>query len=51
MWRLDRSTASCARTFPWVKRLPEEHIRDNVRVATQPITEVTAGRVRDARSR
>jgi predicted TIM-barrel fold metal-dependent hydrolase len=41
MWRLDQQFRELRAGTPWVKRLPSEHIRDNVRVATQPITEVT----------
>jgi predicted TIM-barrel fold metal-dependent hydrolase len=41
MWRLDAQYRELRANVPWVKRLPSEHIRDNVRVATQPITEVT----------
>ncbi len=40
MWRLDQQFRELRAGTPWVKRLPSEHIRDNVRVATQPITEV-----------
>ena len=43
MWRLDQQYRELRANVPWVKRLPSEHIRDNVRVATQPITEVTPG--------
>jgi uncharacterized protein len=43
MWRLDAQYRELRANVPWVKRLPSEHIRSNVRVATQPITEVTPG--------
>ena len=42
MWRLDQQYRELRANVPWVKRLPSEHMRSNVRVATQPITEVTA---------
>ncbi|HEX4305916.1 MAG TPA: amidohydrolase family protein [Solirubrobacterales bacterium] len=41
MWRLDQQYREMRANVPWVKRLPSEHIRDNVRVATQPATEVS----------
>ncbi len=41
MWRLDQQYRELRANVPWVKRLPSEHIRDNVKVATHPITEVT----------
>jgi uncharacterized protein len=41
IWRLDAQYKELRANIPWVKRLPSEHIRSNVRVATQPITEVT----------
>lgn len=41
MWRLDAQFKELRAGTPWVKRLPSEHIRSNVRAATQPITEVT----------
>jgi predicted TIM-barrel fold metal-dependent hydrolase len=43
MWRLDQQFRELRANVPWVKRLPSEHIRDNVRASTQPITEVTPG--------
>ncbi len=43
MWRLDAQFKELRSGTPWVKRLPSEHIRSNVRAATQPITEVTPG--------
>jgi uncharacterized protein len=42
MWRLDQQYRELRANVPWVKRLPSEHIRDNVKVATHPITEVTS---------
>jgi predicted TIM-barrel fold metal-dependent hydrolase len=40
MWRLDAQFKELRSNVPWVKRLPSEHIRANVRASTQPITEV-----------
>ena len=37
MRRLDIHYREFRSEIPWVKRLPSEHIRDNVRFATQPI--------------
>lgn len=42
LWRMDQQYRELRANVPWVKRLPSEHVRDSVRVATQPITEVTA---------
>ena len=41
MWRLDQQYRELRSNVPWVKRMPSEHMRDSVRVATQPMTEVT----------
>jgi uncharacterized protein len=41
MWRLDAQYKELRANVPWVKRLPSEHIRNNVRASTQPMTEVT----------
>ncbi len=43
LWRLDAQFKELRANVPWVKRLPSEHIRSNVRASTQPITEVTPG--------
>ncbi|MEA2682286.1 MAG: uncharacterized protein QOK05_614 [Chloroflexota bacterium] len=37
MWRLDQQYREYRREIPWVKRLPSLHMRDNVRVSTQPM--------------
>ncbi len=42
MGRADQQYREVRTNVPWVKRLPSDHIRDSVRVSTQPITEVTA---------
>lgn len=41
MWRLDQQYRELRSNVPWVKRLPSEHIRDNVRIATQPMNDIT----------
>jgi predicted TIM-barrel fold metal-dependent hydrolase len=42
MGRADQQLREVYANVPWVKRLPSEHMRSNVRVATQPMTELTA---------
>ncbi len=42
MGRADQQYRELRTSVPWVKRLPSEHIRDSVRVSTQPVTEMTA---------
>jgi len=42
MWRLDKDWRSVRDEVPWVKRLPSEHLRDSVRIATQPLGDITA---------
>jgi predicted TIM-barrel fold metal-dependent hydrolase len=42
MWRLDQQYREARFEVPWVKRLPSEHMRDNVRISTQPMGDVTA---------
>lgn len=39
MWRLDKNWKSLRDEIPWVKMLPSEYIRRNVRLATQPFEE------------
>jgi uncharacterized protein len=41
MWRLDQQYRELRTNVPWVKRLPSEHIRDCVRIATQPMNDIT----------
>jgi predicted TIM-barrel fold metal-dependent hydrolase len=42
MWRADAQYRESRMEIPWVKRLPSEHMRDNVRIATQPIGDIKA---------
>src|ERR1700749_2882175 len=37
MWRLDQQFREFRKEIPWVKRLPSEHIRESVRLSTQPM--------------
>ncbi len=39
MWRLDKNWRALRNEIPWVKELPSEYIRRNVRLGTQPIEE------------
>jgi predicted TIM-barrel fold metal-dependent hydrolase len=41
MWRLDQQYRELRIQLPWVKRLPSEHIRESVRVSTQPMSDVS----------
>jgi uncharacterized protein len=41
IWRADQQYRELRATVPWVKRMPSEHVRDNVRISTQP-TEIPA---------
>jgi uncharacterized protein len=41
MGRADAQYRELRLEVPWVKRLPSEHMRDNVRIATQPMGDVT----------
>ena len=40
MWRIDQQYREIRVDIPWVKRLPSEHLRDCVRIATQPMGDV-----------
>jgi uncharacterized protein len=42
MWRLDQQYKELRAEVPWVKRLPSEHMKDNVRIATQPMADMKA---------
>lgn len=42
MARMDRQYIQFRHETPWVKRKPSEHLRDNVRLATQPIEDISA---------
>jgi predicted TIM-barrel fold metal-dependent hydrolase len=42
MWRADAQYREGRLEVPWVKRLPSEHLRDNIRISTQPIGDVKA---------
>jgi uncharacterized protein len=39
MWRLDKDWKALRDEIPWVKMLPSEYIRRNIRLATQPFEE------------
>ncbi|TJY42618.1 amidohydrolase [Cohnella pontilimi] len=39
MWRMDKNWKALRHEVPWVKRLPSEYIRSNIRFGTQPIEE------------
>lgn len=41
MWRLDQQYRELRSNVPWVTRLPSNHMRDNVRVSTQPLSDVS----------
>ncbi len=42
MWHADQQYRQLRHEVPWVKRLPSQIIRDQIRFATQPIEEFTA---------
>ena len=44
MGRADQQYREFRREVPWVKRLPSEHMRDSVRIATQPFGDITPRR-------
>ncbi|HEY4278674.1 MAG TPA: amidohydrolase family protein [Conexibacter sp.] len=39
LWRLHRGWMSMRDELPWMKRSPEEYVKDHVRLATQPLDE------------
>jgi predicted TIM-barrel fold metal-dependent hydrolase len=41
MWRMDREYKSLRQEVPWVKRLPSEHMRERLRLATQPVEDMS----------
>jgi predicted TIM-barrel fold metal-dependent hydrolase len=41
MWRMDREYKSLRQEVPWVKRLPSEHVRERLKVATQPVEDLS----------
>lgn len=40
-WRVDEHYRMARAETPWVKRLPSEYVRENVRVGTQPLGDVS----------
>jgi predicted TIM-barrel fold metal-dependent hydrolase len=42
MWRLDQQYRELRIEVPWVKRMPSTHLRERVRIATQPMSDVKA---------
>jgi predicted TIM-barrel fold metal-dependent hydrolase len=41
MWRMDREYKSLRAEIPWVKRLPSEHVRERLRLSTQPVEDLS----------
>jgi len=41
MWRLDREYRQGRVEVPWIKKLPSEHIRERLRLSTQPTEDIT----------
>jgi len=41
MWRIDEQFRGHRAETPWVKRLPSEQLRSQVRIATQPLSDIT----------
>jgi uncharacterized protein len=41
LWRMDEHYRYARADIPWVRRLPSEHMRDNVLIATQPLADLT----------
>ncbi|MEM8626828.1 MAG: amidohydrolase family protein [Pseudomonadota bacterium] len=42
MWRMDREYRQGRVEVPWIKKLPSEHARERLRLATQPTEDITA---------
>ena len=42
LWRFDREYKSLRQEIPWVKRKPSQHIRERVRLSTQPTEDLSA---------
>jgi predicted TIM-barrel fold metal-dependent hydrolase len=40
MWRFDQQYRENRAEIPWVKRLPSDHMRDSVRLSTQPMGDI-----------
>jgi predicted TIM-barrel fold metal-dependent hydrolase len=40
-WRADQQYREARAEVPWVKRLPSEHLRERVRISTQPLGDLT----------
>ncbi|MGA0532585.1 amidohydrolase family protein [Hansschlegelia sp. KR7-227] len=41
MWRLDREYRQGRVEAPWIKKLPSQHIRERLRLSTQPTEDIT----------
>ncbi|MEM0990825.1 MAG: amidohydrolase family protein [Pseudomonadota bacterium] len=41
MWRLDREYRQGRIEVPWIKKLPSDHIRERVRLSTQPTEDIS----------
>lgn len=42
MWRLDREYRQGRVEVPWIRKLPSEHIRERLRLSTQPTEDISA---------
>jgi uncharacterized protein len=40
MWRADQQYREVRVDVPWLKRMPSEYMRDNIRISTQPMSDV-----------
>jgi predicted TIM-barrel fold metal-dependent hydrolase len=47
LWRMDEHYKAFRAETPWVKRMPSDHVRDHVVVATQPKEEISAKHLLD----